>query len=332
MMETLVGDNGSRFIVAAGAVAIGLLCLVAVLWIMRNRPSSPFVRGGKNRQPRLAVLDAAAVDTRRRLVLVRRDDVEHLIMIGGPTDIVIESRIVPDDAAPAASTGRAASEQQAAKAPVAPVRADPGPQPVTPPAPVETAKIEPIRPVTSDEPARAVPARVPELAPKPEATAPQRPIIAVEPPPRPQPAATNAPPAPDIAPVSTAEPPQGTLSSLRDRIVPYDPATARRPGFAADISRAGTAATSPDPARAGPTGRTGRRRQVSGIRTFPRCGNQRRSPAAFPDGGAETRRPPGGSGKRPSGTDTRPGIRRRAQGRDDRGRNEPDAGRHFRWS
>ncbi|MEY9719095.1 hypothetical protein ABIA22_001585 [Sinorhizobium fredii] len=223
MMETLVGDNGSRFIVAAGAVAIGLLCLVAVLWIMRNRPSSPFVRGGKNRQPRLAVLDAAAVDTRRRLVLVRRDDVEHLIMIGGPTDIVIESRIVPDDAAPAASTGRAASEQQAAKAPVAPVRADPGPQPVTPPAPVETAKIEPIHPVTSDEPARAVPARVPELAPKPEATAPQRPIIAVEPPPRPQPAATNAPPAPDIAPVSTAEPPQGTLSSLRDRIVPMTP-------------------------------------------------------------------------------------------------------------
>ena len=37
---------------------------------------------------------AAAIDTRRRLVLLRRDDVEHLVMIGGPTDIVIESRIV----------------------------------------------------------------------------------------------------------------------------------------------------------------------------------------------------------------------------------------------
>ncbi|RVI01981.1 histidine kinase, partial [Sinorhizobium meliloti] len=92
MMETILGDNASRFMIAAGAVAIGLLCLVAVLRLMRNKPSSPFVRGGKNRQPRLAVLDAAAVDTRRRLVLVRRDDVEHLIMIGGPTDIVIESR------------------------------------------------------------------------------------------------------------------------------------------------------------------------------------------------------------------------------------------------
>jgi hypothetical protein len=40
------------------------------------------------------VIDAAAVDGRRRLVLVRRDNIEHLIMIGGPTDIVVESTIV----------------------------------------------------------------------------------------------------------------------------------------------------------------------------------------------------------------------------------------------
>ncbi|RVN97557.1 histidine kinase, partial [Sinorhizobium meliloti] len=53
MMETILGDNASRFMIAAGAVAIGLLCLVAVLRLMRNKPSSPFVRGGKNRQPRL---------------------------------------------------------------------------------------------------------------------------------------------------------------------------------------------------------------------------------------------------------------------------------------
>jgi hypothetical protein len=44
--------------------------------------------------PRLAVIDAAAVDGRRRLVLVRRDNVEHLLMIGGPTDIVVEPNIV----------------------------------------------------------------------------------------------------------------------------------------------------------------------------------------------------------------------------------------------
>ncbi|MGO7668143.1 flagellar biosynthesis protein FliO, partial [Rhizobium ruizarguesonis] len=59
--------------------------LIIVLWVIRSRAHSPFVRGGRNRKHRLQVLDAAAVDARRRLVLVRRDDVEHLIMIGGPT-------------------------------------------------------------------------------------------------------------------------------------------------------------------------------------------------------------------------------------------------------
>jgi flagellar protein FliO/FliZ len=47
----------------------------------------------RGRQPRLAVIDAASVDGSRRLVLVRRDNVEHLLLIGGPTDVVIEPNI-----------------------------------------------------------------------------------------------------------------------------------------------------------------------------------------------------------------------------------------------
>jgi hypothetical protein len=40
------------------------------------------------------VIDYASVDNRRRLILVRRDNVEHLLMIGGPSDIVVEPNIV----------------------------------------------------------------------------------------------------------------------------------------------------------------------------------------------------------------------------------------------
>ncbi len=93
MLQELVAAYGNRFVVAALGVSLALLCLFVVLWLLRHRAPSPFVRGGRNRQPRLQVLDAAAVDARRRLVLVRRDNVEHLIMIGGPTDIVVESGI-----------------------------------------------------------------------------------------------------------------------------------------------------------------------------------------------------------------------------------------------
>ena len=46
--------------------------------------------GGRGRQPRLAVIETSAIDSRRQLWLIRRDNVEHLIMTGGPTDIVIE--------------------------------------------------------------------------------------------------------------------------------------------------------------------------------------------------------------------------------------------------
>ncbi len=42
---------------------------------------------------RLDVVEHASVDSRRRLILVRRDNVEHLIMTGGPVDVVIETGI-----------------------------------------------------------------------------------------------------------------------------------------------------------------------------------------------------------------------------------------------
>lgn len=75
---------------------IAVLALIGVAaWLVRrfatNRLGANTNRG---RMPRLAVIDAAAVDSRRRLVLVRRDNVEHLLMIGGPSDIVVEPNIV----------------------------------------------------------------------------------------------------------------------------------------------------------------------------------------------------------------------------------------------
>ena len=42
---------------------------------------------------RLSVVEQASVDNRRILVLLRRDGVEHLIMTGGPVDVVIETGI-----------------------------------------------------------------------------------------------------------------------------------------------------------------------------------------------------------------------------------------------
>ncbi len=74
-------------------VVFGLLALA--LWLMK-RFGAERLRNGtvRGRQPRLAVLESAAVDGRRRLVLIRRDNVEHLLMIGGPTDLVVETNVL----------------------------------------------------------------------------------------------------------------------------------------------------------------------------------------------------------------------------------------------
>ena len=75
---------------------IAFLALVgtAGLLVRRFATSRLGANTNRGRMPRLAVIDAAAVDGRRRLVLVRRDNVEHLLMIGGPSDIVVEANIV----------------------------------------------------------------------------------------------------------------------------------------------------------------------------------------------------------------------------------------------
>ncbi len=133
MFDDVVGAYGSNFLVAAGGVGLALILLVLVLWFLRSRAPSPFVRGGRNRQPRLQVLDAAAVDARRRLVLVRRDNVEHLVMIGGPTDIVIESRILPEGEAETAGDARPQpAEEPAAVQPRREPPPAPQPRPVAP--------------------------------------------------------------------------------------------------------------------------------------------------------------------------------------------------------
>jgi flagellar protein FliO/FliZ len=74
-------------------VVFSLIGLIA--WGLRRYATDRF--GGssaRGRQPRLALVDKADIDQRRSLVIIRRDNVEHLLMIGGPTDVVVEQNIV----------------------------------------------------------------------------------------------------------------------------------------------------------------------------------------------------------------------------------------------
>src|SRR5262249_38970995 len=93
-MDTLFGEGQSGLkVVLFVIVVLGLLALA--FWLLRRFGGGRFGSdAARGRQLRWAVIDQATIDSRRRLVLIRRDNVEHLLIIGGPSDVVVEQNIV----------------------------------------------------------------------------------------------------------------------------------------------------------------------------------------------------------------------------------------------
>ena len=88
-----MGDWGYLILKIAITVVVILALTALVYWLVRRYSTIGLGGIGRGRVPRLAVVDALTVDRRRRLLLVRRDNVEHLILIGGPSDLVVEATI-----------------------------------------------------------------------------------------------------------------------------------------------------------------------------------------------------------------------------------------------
>jgi hypothetical protein len=104
-LTSLVGGSGSLYLNAALALAIVLVLIFLGLWALKLlfRASGTVVRG---RNKRLAIVDTLPVDSKRQLLIIRRDNVEHLVMTGGPQDVVIESGFAGAALAPASVTVR----------------------------------------------------------------------------------------------------------------------------------------------------------------------------------------------------------------------------------
>jgi flagellar biogenesis protein FliO len=95
MFETLFGAETPLAVRFFFAFFVMLVLFGATAWAVRRLGTARLGGGSsRGRRSRLAVIDTASVDGRRRLILVRRDSVEHLLMIGGPIDMVIEPNIV----------------------------------------------------------------------------------------------------------------------------------------------------------------------------------------------------------------------------------------------
>lgn len=82
-----------RFLLAL----VFVLALIGVLALFARRAGFgyPAHLTRKLTTKRIQVVETAPIDGRRRLVLVRRDDVEHLLILGQNSETVIETDIKP---------------------------------------------------------------------------------------------------------------------------------------------------------------------------------------------------------------------------------------------
>ena len=227
-MNSLFGVELPTPVTFVISFAFVLLLIGAAAWLVRRFGATRIDAAARGRQPRLAVIDSAAVDGRRKLVIIRRDNVEHLLMIGGPSDVVVETNIVRGAAvatrdAPPVRNGAPETMPRPIQMP------EPTPWPLQPePAPA-AASIQ--------QPARA------QRLPSDEAwqTLPTEPTV-------------MPPPVPEVRPVRPAD----TLAGLAEELArPSEPAAARpvqiqpsqiqpaRVGATQPIAAASTAQPSP---------------------------------------------------------------------------------------
>ena len=85
-MPTTTDTDSILLAVAAFLFAFAVIALIAwafKTFMLSGRSGGSFLKG---RERRLGVVESAAVDGHRKLILIRRDNVEHLIMTGGPVD------------------------------------------------------------------------------------------------------------------------------------------------------------------------------------------------------------------------------------------------------
>ncbi len=112
---------------------VGVLVIVAVLLLIAvvARALGSRVRG--RRGSRLGISEYREIDKQRRLVLVRRDGVEHLLLIGGNEDLVVETGITSEQAAQRVRRRMPAKTedevQEPAEPSLAPVKPRPAPRP-----------------------------------------------------------------------------------------------------------------------------------------------------------------------------------------------------------
>ncbi len=86
-----MGDIYWRFV---GALFVVIALIFAVAWVAKRLGLGGRLATARGKR-RLAIQEVLPLDGKRKLVLLKRDGVEHLLLLGLNDDIVVETGIAP---------------------------------------------------------------------------------------------------------------------------------------------------------------------------------------------------------------------------------------------
>ncbi|KEC54464.1 flagellar biosynthetic protein FliO [Bartonella koehlerae] len=93
-LSSQIGTSAANIITSLAFFIIIISAIAAIILLLRRSNTRGFSINRKKHLPRLTLCDTISIDRTRRLILVRCDNREHLLLIGGLTDVVVESNII----------------------------------------------------------------------------------------------------------------------------------------------------------------------------------------------------------------------------------------------
>ena len=94
-----------------GALILVVALIFALAWVAKRLGFGGRLASVRGKR-RLGIQEVLSLDSKRRLVLLKRDGVEHLLLLGLNDDVVVETGIVPPadlSADPSTGSGRTPS-------------------------------------------------------------------------------------------------------------------------------------------------------------------------------------------------------------------------------
>jgi flagellar protein FliO/FliZ len=93
----MIDDMYWRFL---GALILVVALIFALAWVAKRLGFGGRIASARGKR-RLGIQEVLSLDSKRRLVLLKRDGVEHLILLGLNDDVVVETGIIPPADQPA---------------------------------------------------------------------------------------------------------------------------------------------------------------------------------------------------------------------------------------